>query len=106
MSREVEPEFKEYIRDICHAFLSCCSEEQLLQRFLRDLWTVTEAKHFANRWRAARLLLGGKSQIETARELGLSSKTVNAVARFVNGPYATGGFADVAKKVQRGDLEK
>ena len=108
--RDVEPEFIESVKDLCQAFLACYPEEQLLQRFLRDLWTVEEAKQFANRWKAARLLLDGKTQNETAKELGLSSKTVNAVSRFVKGQYAkgiyaTGGFAEVAKRVQGVDVE-
>ena len=102
MPREVEPEFSECIRDLCQAFLTCNQDALLLQRFLRDLWTFTEARQFANRWQVACRLLEGKTQTETARELRLSSKTVHAVSEFVNGPYATGGYAEVAKRLRQG----
>jgi uncharacterized protein YerC len=109
--REVEPEFKESVKDLCQALIACCSDEQLLERFLRDLWTLEEAKQFASRWKAARLLQAGRTQKATARELCLSTKTVNIVARFVEGPYAkgqyaTGGYIEVAKRLQCGGLER
>lgn len=106
MLREVEPEFSESAHDLCEALLICYPDKDLLKRFLRDLWTVEEGRQFANRWRVARLLIEGRTQVDIARELGLSTKTVTAVARFVNGPYSTGGYAEVVNRLEHDSLEK
>lgn len=103
--KPVEPEIRENprVQALYQAFL-CCTNEEMLSRFLRDLWGEREHRLFANRLAAARLLLEGKPQAQVAKDLGMSTNTVNDVAKWVTGIEARGGFADVCRCLpQRSD---
>ena len=104
MPRQVEPELRdsERVQSLCEAVAACEGDRELLLRFLRDLLSARELQDFANRWAAARLLIGGRTQIATAKELGMSTKTVNEVAMWVSGPFATGGYEGAYRRVDRG----
>ncbi|HEY3082510.1 MAG TPA: Trp family transcriptional regulator [Chloroflexota bacterium] len=104
MPRQVEPELhdNERVQALCAAVAACKSDHELLLRFLRDLLSARELQDFANRWAAARMLMDGRTQIATAKELGRSTKTVNEVAMWVSGPFATGGYDDAYRRVSRG----
>ena len=97
MSRDIERTIKEDldVRALCTALQATCGNEDLMLKFLRDLLTFEELRRVAHRWAVARKLLQGKKQVEVAKELALSTKTVSNVAQWVKGPYATGGFAEV-----------
>jgi uncharacterized protein YerC len=100
MSRPVEPELADNprVEDLCRALATCCDDEELTLRFMRDLLSFREIQDLANRWAAARMLLDGRTQASTAQELGMSTKTVNEVALWVNGPFATGGYREVHER--------
>lgn len=104
MPRHVEAELQDNprIHALCAAVAVCKSDHDLLLRFLRDLLSARELQDFANRWAAARMLMDGRTQIATARELGMSTKTVNEVAMWVTGPFATGGFDGAYRRMNRG----
>jgi len=104
MPRQVEPELLENqrVQALSAALAACRNDQELLLRFLRDLLSSRELLDFANRWAAARMLMDGHTQIATAKELGMSTKTVNEVAMWVSGPFATGGYDDAYRRVSRG----
>jgi uncharacterized protein YerC len=104
MPRQVETELQENerVQGLCNALTACKGDRELLLRFLRDLLSARELQDFANRWAAARMLMDGRTQIATARELGMSTKTVNEVAMWVSGPFATAGYDQVYRRVSRG----
>src|SRR5215218_7568118 len=104
MRRAVEPELAENprIEALCRAILSC-QDGDLLMRLLRDLLSAREMQDVANRWAAARMLIEGQTQTATARELAMSAKTVNDIAMWVQGTFATGGYWDAYERVKVSD---
>ncbi len=100
MPYEVDAAFKEDVQPICQALEACCHDPELMVRFLRDLLSVKEAQNLRNRWAIAQLLLEGRSQVEVARQLKISSKTIGNVYQWVYGPFATGGYAQVYQRLQ------
>ena len=101
MPRQVEPELSENerVQALVTAINAACGDEDLLLRFLRDLLSARELQDFANRWAAARMLMERSTQMATAKELGMSTKTVNEVALWVHGSFATGGYHEVFTRV-------
>ena len=97
MPRQVEPELSENerVQALVTAFNAASGDEDLLLRFLRDLLSARELQDFANRWAAARMLMARTTQMATAKELGMSTKTVNEIALWVHGSFATGGYHEV-----------
>lgn len=102
MPRGIETEIVENQRvaDLCGAVGEAGAERDLTLRFLRDLLSYRELLDMANRWAAARMLMGGATQTQTAQQLGMSSKTVSEVALWVHGPFQTGGYWEVFKAMQ------
>jgi uncharacterized protein YerC len=98
---QVEPQLSENdrIQALCVALAVCDGDRDLILRFLRDLLSARELQDVANRWAAARMLMDGQTQVATARELSLSAKTVNEIAAWVHGTFATGGYWDVQARV-------
>ncbi len=106
MRRPIGPELADNprIRALGEALQSACGgEHDLVMRFLRDLLSAREMQDVANRWAAARMLLDGQTQTATARELGLSNKTVNEIAQWTGGIFATGGYQDVHARLAPSD---
>lgn len=66
-------------------------------RFFRDLLTIAELKEFANRWQAVKLLTQGKSYMEIAAKLGMSTSTVTRVAHWLKN--GMGGYKTVADRM-------
>src|SRR5215207_2830035 len=102
MRRAVEPDLaeNERIQALCDALQACAGDADLLLRFLRDLLSAREMQDTANRWAAARMLIDGHTQTATAKELALSAKTVNEIALWVHGTFATGGYWDTYERVR------
>ncbi len=65
-------------------------------RFFRDLLTIAELKEFSNRWQAVKMLTQGKSYIEIAKRLGMSTATVTRVALWLKN--GMGGYKILAKR--------
>lgn len=100
----VEPELADdaRVRALLDAFVACAGDRGRLLCFLRDLLSDRELRDLANRWTAARTLLDGRTQIATATELGMSPKTVNEVARWTTGLFATGGYREAHRRLRPG----
>lgn len=101
LTREVEAEIQENprVQELCQAILACGDDEDLLLRLLRDTFTAYELVSASNRFAAAQLLLSGKTQVQTQRELGLSSKTVQQVGQWATGSSGTGGFVEIRQRL-------
>lgn len=65
--------------------------------FFRDLLTLPELKEFTNRWQIVKLLYQGKSYLEIAEKLEVSTTTVTRVAHWLN--HGMGGYKKVADKL-------
>lgn len=102
MPRDIEPELRENprVQALCDAIAACAGDRELLLRFMRDLLTARELQDMANRWAAAQLLMEGRTQTATAREVSMSNKTVNDIAMWVHGTFATGGYWDVFRRTR------
>lgn len=105
MSRSVEPEVvgNERVQGLCQAVAAATGDPDLTLRFLRDLLSFRELQDIANRWAAARMLMAGATQTQTAQQLGMSTKTISEVALWVHGPFQTGGYWEVFKTLTSKD---
>jgi TrpR-related protein YerC/YecD len=61
-----------------------------VERFLRDLCTLSELEAMAHRWQVARLLEQGLPYLEIAERTGASTTTVTRVAHWLR--YGEGGY--------------
>lgn len=66
------------------------------EKFLNDLCTAKELEQMAQRVRAAKLLLEGKTYAQVITETDISSATLSRVSRCIQ--YGEGGYASVLKK--------
>jgi uncharacterized protein YerC len=76
-------------------------DEELLTRFLRDLWQMREAEWFWQRWEAAQGLLGGATKAEVARATGINEKVVKNVHDWAIGSESMGGMAEVYRRLDQ-----
>jgi TrpR-related protein YerC/YecD len=67
------------------------------QAFLRDLMTEDEIKEFANRLKAARMLLEKIPYSAIIKTTGLSSTTVARVSKWLNSPL--GGYKTILNRL-------
>lgn len=65
--------------------------------FFRDLLTMTEIKEFANRWQMVKMLSQGKSYMDIAEKLNVSTTTVTRVAYWLY--HGLGGYETIAKRL-------
>lgn len=73
--------------------------------FFRDLLTIAELKEFANRWQAVKLLTQGKSYMEIATVLGISTATVTRVAHWLH--HGMDGYKTVTDRMKfRSNIKK
>ena len=73
---------EEMIHELYHAFVKIDSEEACAQ-FLEDLCTRKEVEQMAQRLRAARLLVEGKTYTQVIEQTNISSATLSRVSRCV-----------------------
>lgn len=83
------------IESLYEALLTIGTIEEA-RKFFRDLFTETEIKEFAERWKAARLLAAGVPYTQIIDQTGLSSTTVARVAKWVK--KGTGGYSLALKR--------
>ncbi len=76
-------------KQLVKAFTNQKSEAEMAS-FLRDILTLGEMKEFANRVEVARLLMTGRSYLEVARKLHVSTTTVTRVAQWLTSGH--GGY--------------
>ncbi len=81
---------------LVEAVVAITSESEA-RRFLRDVMTEKEIKEFANRLRAAEMLMEKASYTIIEKETGLSSTTVARVAKWLNGKE--GGYRIILGKL-------
>lgn len=75
------------IGDLCRAFLSLETEEELFT-FLKDLCTPSELSALSERWQICVALHHGLSYRDIHSEIGASLTTIGRVARFLRDePY-------------------
>jgi TrpR-related protein YerC/YecD len=77
------------MRELFDAMLSLESRAEL-ERFLRDLCTLSELEAMAHRWQVARLVERGLSYLEISERTGASTTTVTRVAHWLN--HGEGGY--------------
>lgn len=59
-------------------------------RFFRDLLTEAEIKEFSNRWQMVQMIAQGIPYLDIAKQLKVSTTTVNRVAKWLHN--GTGGY--------------
>lgn len=67
------------------------------KKFFRDLMTEQEIVEFGNRWQAAQMLYNGVSYTEIEKAIGLSSRTIARVAKWLN--KGKGGYKLMIQKI-------
>lgn len=84
--RDIEPELRQNARvhELCTAIAACDGDVELTFALIRDLFSAAEILRGANRWAAAELLDDGHSIRNVADELGMSTRTVNRMRKWVN----------------------
>lgn len=81
------------MKELFEAILSLKTKDEAAN-FFRDLLTMAEIKEFTNRWQMVKMLVSGKSYIEVASELNVSTTTVTRVAHWLH--HGMGGYKSVA----------
>jgi len=67
------------------------------EAFLRDIFTATEIEQFAQRLRAAKLLLEGQTYSQIIAKTDISSATLSRVSNCVR--RGSGGYKSVLDKI-------
>ena len=70
-----------------------------VERFLRDLCTLSELEAMAHRWEVAKLLDQGLPYQEIARQTGASTTTVTRVAHWLR--HGEGGYRTALDRLAR-----
>lgn len=73
--------------------------QELALYFLADLFADSELRDIPRRWAAAKELCLGKKQVQVAKELLMSTTTVQAVAERLRVGGGYGGLREVARRV-------
>ena len=77
------------MRDLFEAILELKDADEV-ERFLRDLCTLSELQAMAHRWEVAKLVERGLPYQEISRRTGASTTTVTRVAHWLR--YGEGGY--------------
>ena len=77
------------MEDLFEAILSLEGRDEV-ERFVRDLCTLSELEAMAHRWEVAKLLDQGLPYQEIARRAGASTTTVTRVAHWLR--HGEGGY--------------
>lgn len=75
--------------DLFEAILELEDADEV-ERFLRDLCTLSELQAMAHRWEVAKLVEQGLPYQEISRQTGASTTTVTRVAHWLR--YGEGGY--------------
>lgn len=70
-----------------------------VEKFLRDLLTVSEIKSFAMRFKVANMLRDGHTYKEIEKKTGMSSTTIARINRWLE--YGEGGYKLILKRLKR-----
>ena len=88
---------KEMIEELQRAIVSI-DDIGVCEEFLKDLFTVTEMEQFAQRLRAAKLLLEGQTYAQIIAKTDISSATLSRVSNCVR--HGNGGYRSVLEKIK------
>ena len=86
------------MEDLFEAILSLEDRDEV-ERFVRDLCTLSELEAMAHRWEVAKLLDQGLPYQEIARQTGASTTTVTRVAHWLR--RGEGGYRTVLDRRAR-----
>jgi len=92
------PWLTEEIEELCEAFRRLRSTDEV-ERFLRDLCTLSELEAMAHRWQVAQLVDQGLPYQEVARQTHASTTTVTRVAQWLR--HGEGGYRLVLDRLRR-----
>jgi TrpR-related protein YerC/YecD len=92
------PWLTEEIEELCEAFRRLRSTDEV-ERFLRDLCTLSELEAMAHRWQVAQLVDQGLPYQEVARQTRASTTTVTRVAQWLR--HGEGGYRLVLDRLRR-----
>jgi TrpR-related protein YerC/YecD len=79
----------EDLRRLSEAILALQTPDEV-ERFLRDLCTISELEAIGHRWTVAQLVDRGLPYLEIARQTGASTTTVTRVAHWLR--HGEGGY--------------
>ena len=88
-------DYKHLLKDLYQALLHLETEEEC-EKFLSDLCTIKELQSMAQRLKAAKMLIDGKTYNEVIEATDISSATLARVSKCVR--YGDGGYVSVIKK--------
>jgi|SRR5689334_23118619 TrpR-related protein YerC/YecD len=77
------------MRELFDAILALASRAEM-ERFFRDLCTLSELEAMAHRWQVARLVDRGLPYLEISERTGASTTTVTRVAHWLK--HGEGGY--------------
>ena len=89
MADQSHPWRTEEMKDLFEAILALESVDEV-ERFLRDLCTLSELQAMAHRWEVAKLVEQGLPYHEISRQTGASTTTVTRVAHWLR--HGEGGY--------------
>ena len=87
--------YKEMLKELYAEILKLETEEEC-EHFFSDLCTIKELQSMAQRLKAAKMLLDGKTYNEVIEATDISSATLARVSKCVR--YGEGGYANIIKK--------
>ncbi|MBR1747204.1 MAG: TrpR-related protein YerC/YecD [Clostridia bacterium] len=88
------------IQDFIDAIVAVDDAEEC-ESFLHDVFTATEIEQFAQRLRAAKLLIEGQTYAQIIAKTDISSATLSRVSNCVR--RGSGGYKSVLDKLQKRD---
>ena len=86
-------------REELFAAIASLRSREEVERFLRDLCTISELDAMAHRWQVAQLLEEGLPYLEVAKRAHASTTTVTRVAQWLH--RGEGGYALALKRRRR-----
>jgi TrpR-related protein YerC/YecD len=98
MAERSHPWRTDEMKDLFDVILELEDAEEV-ERFLRDLCTLSELQAMAHRWEVAKLLEQGLPYQEISRQTGASTTTVTRVAHWLR--YGEGGYRQVLERRKR-----
>ena len=88
-------DYKQMLKELYAALLKLETEKEC-ETFFADLCTIKELHSMAQRLKAAKMLLDGKTYHEVIEATDISSATLARVSKCVR--YGDGGYANILKK--------
>lgn len=88
------------LNELYESFIALDNDEEC-KMFFEDLLTTGEVEQFAQRLRAAKLLLQGKTYSQIIEETDISSATLSRVSNCVR--RGKGGYKKIIAKMNKND---